>query len=100
MRQLSQEIQVVGQGDGSECMYDGDTMLSPLCLVREAKGMADLHEVPRSDCLANIAVVLLGPEVCALHLNPHASAYAHLQHESPLRVLTVYSEMTRICSHI
>ena len=57
-------------------------MAIALAPFKEAKRMADLHEVARGDCLANIAVVVFGPEVCALHLNPHARAYTHLhRHE-------------------
>ena len=40
---------------------------------------ADLHEVACSDCLADVSVIVLGSEVCALHLHAHACADAHLQ---------------------
>ena len=42
-------------------------------LLMQVKGI-DLHEVPSSDCLADIAVVVFGPEICALHFHPHARA--------------------------
>jgi hypothetical protein len=40
--------------------------------------MTNLHEVSCCDCLANVAVIVFGPEVCALHLNAHACADANL----------------------
>ena len=44
--------------------------------------MTNLHEVSCCDCLANVAVVVFGPEVCALHLNAHACADANLHNKS------------------
>ena len=40
--------------------------------------MTNLHEVSCCDCLANVAIVVFGPEVCALHLNAHTCADANL----------------------
>ena len=40
--------------------------------------MRDLHEVAGRDRLADVAVVLAGFEVCADHLEPHASGDARL----------------------
>ena len=60
-------------------------MLGPKRSGADKKGLsmivaweAYLHEVASCDCLADVAVVVLGPEVCALHLHPHTSADTHL----------------------
>ncbi len=52
------------------------------CCYAPGRKITNLHEVSCCDCLANVAVVVFGPEVCALHLNTHACADANLHNKS------------------
>lgn len=62
----------------------------------QVKG-TDLHEVPSSDCLADIAVVVFGPEICAFHFHPHARADTHLHH-GRIAALGLRSDVQGVCT--
>ena len=60
-----------------------------------AGATSDLHEVASCDSLPDVGIVVLVPEVCALHFHPHARTDTHLQ----AHVTSIQAHMSRQRMH-